>query len=75
MKIASSTDRIGVDVDDSLHTGLHGVMSELSGSVEGNFAKNLFYRLSANEDDSERTQTETLAPNAHPFTGLHPGQV
>ena len=44
-KIASSTDKNGVSVDDSLHDGLRGMMSEFSVGVEEKFAENSFHRL------------------------------
>ena len=44
-KISHSTDKIGVSVDDSLHTGLHGLMSEYSDSVKKKYTENSFHRL------------------------------
>ena len=41
-KIASSTDKNGVSVDDSLHDGLRGMMSEFSVGVEEKFDENSF---------------------------------
>lgn len=48
-KIASSTDKIGVSVDDSLHAGLYSVMSGFNASVEEKYAENSFHRLFWNQ--------------------------
>lgn len=44
-KIASSTEKIGVCVDDSLHAGLQSVMSEFSTGVEKKYSPDSFHRL------------------------------
>lgn len=48
-KIASSTEKHSIRVDESLHDGLHGVMSEFSDNVEVKFAENSFHRLFWNQ--------------------------
>ena len=44
-KIASSVDKTGISVDDSLHVGLHGLMSEYSANVKKKYAENSFHML------------------------------
>ncbi len=42
---ANSTDRIGVCVDDSLHAGLHSVMSEFRAKIHEKYSPDSFHRL------------------------------
>ena len=44
-KIAASADRLGVSVDDSLHTGLNSIMSEFSAQIEQKYPPESFHRL------------------------------
>lgn len=65
-KIAGSTDKIGVGVDDSLHTGLHAVMSEFSSHVEEKYAEDSFHRLFW-EQQMKLISTEPKQRRWHPM--------
>lgn len=44
-KIETSTENLGVNVDDSLHEGLEGVMGEQTSSIREQYADGTFHRL------------------------------
>ena len=44
-KIAASTQKLGVDVDDSLHNGLEGIMLEENAAIQEKYAEGSFHRL------------------------------
>lgn len=44
-KISSSTEALGVCVDDALHSGLNSFMTEFSDEIEEKYAPDSFHRL------------------------------